>query len=218
MGTRFSAADARRLTETAIDAQRDLRKQEQERKKLLAQKYAELNKKFQQQRSTILAAAADGLVELECSSVFLFQELIVQGIEVVEIGLVKPQKSLNSKTDEQDELEALENQVIDSFEKFVSGAKNDLKKYYGSVSLFREHNKDVIDEFLSLTWHDDEFVGDEIFVNEVPHHLRRKFAPIFEELNQKLDAYRDFAERVSSTIGEYESNELTQGIYIFWSQ
>ncbi len=182
------------------------------KKKLLEDRRVEQNLKREQeeiskglqtlweiQSAKIIDAAIEGVdrVELDTPVIF-YKKLIREGIDIVEEGLISGELMVKAwKQTCADDQSKIRDQVLEEFDKFIDAAKSDLKEYYGGVRRFHEYNySSLIDAMEEDGWgfgfRGDHFLGDEIFLNDVPQDLRENFQDYLDVINNKIKEYRNF--------------------------
>lgn len=166
------------------------------------------------QREKIINAAIEGAHSVELDSpVIFYKKLIKEGIDVVEEGLISGELMVKAwKKTCADDLSKIRDDVLVEFDKFIDAAKSDLKEYYGGIRRFHEYNySSLIDALEEDGWgfglRGDHFLGDEIFLNEVPQEFRENFQDYLDAINNKIKEYRNFIKR-SGLKDEVEESNL----------
>jgi hypothetical protein len=152
MVTRFSASEARLKAENAQRTLEDQRKRNEETKKILAKERSLIKQGFEKQRSKIISAAIDGKTEITVESIYSFTELIAVGIQVVERGLVKQQFHKQEKSVDKEEREEIRTEILEQFDIFIDGSKDDLKGYYGGLQRFHRLNYYALTRVIDSDW------------------------------------------------------------------
>lgn len=214
MVTRFSASEARLKAEQAKKTFDEQRQRDKELKKLQAKERAVIRAGFDKQRNSVISAAIDGNREIEVDSVFLFRELVDSGVQVVEEGLVKRQAERKERVINVDELEKIKAEILDHFDKFIDVAKVDLKGYYGGFQRFHRLNYYALHEAINLEWSWSEFIGDDVYFEEVPDDLKAKYDDYFEKINEKIKQYKGVDDE-DEEYDDFDDDELITGEYCF---
>jgi hypothetical protein len=215
MVTRFSASEARFKAEQAKKTFDEQRQRDKELKKLQAKERAVIRVGFDKQRNSVISAAIDGDREIEVDSVFLFRELVDSGVQVVEEGLVKRQAERKERVVNVDELERIKAEILDHFDKFIDVAKVDLKGYYGGFQRFHRLNYDALYEAINSEWSWSEFIGDDVYFEEVPDDLKAKYDDYFEKINEKIKQYKGVDDEDDEEYDDFDDDELITGEYCF---
>lgn len=215
MVTRFSASEARLKAEQAKKTFDEQRQRDKELKKLQAKERAVIRAGFDKQRNSVISAAIDGDREIEVDSVFLFRELVDSGVQVVEEGLVKRQAERKERVINVDELEKIKAEILDHFDKFIDVAKVDLKGYYGGFQRFHRLNYDALYEAINSEWSWSEFIGDDVYFEEVPDDLKAKYDDYFEKINEKIKQYKGVDDEDDEEYDDFDDDELITGEYCF---
>lgn len=218
MATRFSASEARKKAESAQKSLEEQRKRNEELKKILAKERTLIKQGYEKQRSKIISAAIDGETEITVDSIYLYTDLLNVGIQVVESGRVKQQLQKPEKILGEVEREEIREEILEQFDIFIDGAKDDLKRYYGGLQRFHRLNYYALTRVIDSDWIWDEFCGDEVYCDEVTDDLKSKYADYIEKINEKIKEYKEFSEDANFEEEEYEDlDHLINGEYFFGS-
>jgi hypothetical protein len=218
MVTRFSASEARLKAANAQKTLEDQRKRNGELKKSIAKERAFIKQGYQQQKVDVISAAIDGKTEIVVDSIYLYKELRVFGIQVVEEGLVKKQNQKREKVFDVKVREKIKDEILEHFDTFIDASKHDLKGYYGGLQRFHRQNYDALFEIINSDWSWSEFYGDEVYSEEVPDDLKSKYFDYFEKINEKIKEFiacnedLDFEENDEE---DYDDGQLVTGEYFF---
>jgi len=216
MATRFSASEARLKAENAQKLFQEHREKTDELKKLIAKERSTIKNGYKRQSIEIIAAAIDAKTEIEVDEVFLSEDLLNLGLEVLEVGLVK--KKSNPRDEEADGIRAkiLKAEIIESFDEFIDKSKRSLKRYYEGFSHFHKSNYDALYEAINSEWGWHEFYGDDIYSEEIPDDLKEDFSKNIEKINLKIKEYINLLERIKLNVeDDFDRNELVKGESLF---
>lgn len=216
MVTKFSAREARVKAENAKQTLEEQKRKNDELNKQISKERAIIKKGFSDQSIKIISAAIEGNTEVELTEVFLSEELLNLGLEVLEVGLVKKQSNKRDKDSDVLRLKVLKNEILECFDEFIDKSKRGLKNYYDGFSHFHKSNYDALYEAINTNWEWREFFGDDIYSEEVPDDLKDNYSHYIEKINKKIKEYKNLHKLIESDIeDDFDENELITGEYSF---
>lgn len=231
MVTRFSATEARKKSQLALERIEKEKQEVEAEKKLLAEErkkqakeQAVLKAGWEAQKNLILTAAMDGKHELELAPpVYFYKELLESFISVVETGLVRKQLT-EAERDKYaqvtyDSLKNLHGRIYSLLDKFIDNHKEHLLSHYGTLKFMKSSLKEALDEAIESD--SSIFDGDENLWSSLssPTEMAR-YVPELREITRTIKSYKKIMAEVkhdpySVSDIKVSSTELVYGEYFF---
>ena len=231
MVTRFSASEARKKSEIALQRIEEEKQREAAEKKRLAderkkqsKEQALLKARWNTQKILILSAAMDGKHELELAPpLYFYKNLIKSSIFVIETGLI-PKKMTEVEKEKYaqvayDTLKNLHSRIYSLLEKFIDNHKEQLLPHYGTLKFMKSSLKEALEKAIESD--SSIFDGDENLWSSLtsPTEMSR-YVPELREITRTIKSYKRIMAEVkydpySVSDIKISSTELVYGEYFF---
>lgn len=217
MATRFTASEARLKAEAAQRAIEEERERSAEKRRLQTKQRAIVKKGFMRQRVQVLSAAIDMQTEISFDRIFLYQNYVKVGLQVVEIGMVKRRRPKSLEGANIKGLKYCLDTILEIFDKFIESSKEDTTQFYPQSKAFYNNNRKALFMALNSRFLEDDFIGDEIFVEKVPESMRQKYRPYFKSINRQMISFKN-GRRGAVFDAEFDledDDRLVRGEYVY---